>query len=80
MKSDQSRFKIYSICDAYKREIAKINKSKKSGTGNDSLYKPKLKLHVVLASLNLQIFYHRVVRVYEMTILLCTSIQCFTSC
>lgn len=40
--SDQLRLKIKSICDVYRQEIAKINRSKKSGADTDSLYKPKL--------------------------------------
>lgn len=40
--SDQLRLKIKSIRDVYRQEIAKINRSKKSGAGTDSLYKPKL--------------------------------------
>lgn len=42
MDSDQLRLKVKSICDVYRQEIAKINRSKKSGAGTDSLYKPKL--------------------------------------
>lgn len=42
MTAKQLKAKIKSIKDAYRQELAKIEKSKKSGTGTDDIYKPKL--------------------------------------
>lgn len=42
MTVKQLKAKIKSIKDAYRQELAKIEKSKKSGTGTDDIYCPKL--------------------------------------
>ncbi|XP_022907986.2 uncharacterized protein [Onthophagus taurus] len=42
MTPKQLKSKIKSIKDAYRQELAKIEKSKKSGMGTDDIYTPKL--------------------------------------